>query len=224
MVTRPATRSAKRGAGTDLAPRVEPVQARAKATVERLLATTAELLEEVGVDGFTTNLLAERADVRIRTVYRYFPNKLAVIVAVTERNAEQERQMLNRISPLGDPEVPLEEAIDRLWDGYMRGAGKIAGFVAIRRALQATPELREVENRVNVRLAEELAVALRRRGIELPRRQMTALARTFVESTAALLDFAHLDGRPQQRALIRELKRMSTAYLQSYLEPPPRRR
>ena len=199
-----------------LAPRAEPIQARAKQTVEHLLTTTALLLEEVGIDRFTTNLLAQRADVRIRTVYRYFPNKLAVIVAAAERNAELERKMLNRASRLQDPKVTLARAMDGFYDAYVEGAAKIPGFVGIRRALQASPELREVENRVNQRLADEFGEALRRRGLRVPRARVWAVTRTFVEATAALLDFAHLDGKPHQRELLRELKRLSAAYLESY--------
>ena len=48
-------------------------------------ARSLVVLDEVGVDGFNTNLLAERAGVRVRTVYRYFPNKGALLAAV---NAE----------------------------------------------------------------------------------------------------------------------------------------
>ena len=65
--------------------RVSPRQARARETVARILDTAAVLLDEVGVDDFNTNLLAERAGVRVRTVYRYFPNKSAVILALAER-------------------------------------------------------------------------------------------------------------------------------------------
>jgi hypothetical protein len=60
--------------GPQLAPRARPQQARSQATVERLLQVSAELLEEVGVNGFNTNLLAQRAGVAVRAIYRYFPS------------------------------------------------------------------------------------------------------------------------------------------------------
>ena len=48
----------------------------------QILETAAELVDEVGVVGFTTNLLAERAGIRVRTIYRYFPSKLGVLNAL----------------------------------------------------------------------------------------------------------------------------------------------
>ena len=45
----------------EIEPRREPRQDRAKRTVERILATTAALLDELGFDRLTTNVVAERA-------------------------------------------------------------------------------------------------------------------------------------------------------------------
>ena len=39
----------------------------------------------MGVVAFTTNLLAERSGIRIRTIYRYFPSKLGILTALTVR-------------------------------------------------------------------------------------------------------------------------------------------
>ncbi|MCA9645888.1 MAG: helix-turn-helix transcriptional regulator, partial [Myxococcales bacterium] len=76
--------------------RVKPVQARAIQTVEHILRTAADLLAEVGVDQFNTNLLAERADVRVRTVYRYFLDKHAVILCLAERMYQRADESLTR--------------------------------------------------------------------------------------------------------------------------------
>ena len=59
----------------DFLPRKQPVQQRAKQRVERILDATAELLEGIGFDSITTNLIAERAGVDVASVYQYFPNK-----------------------------------------------------------------------------------------------------------------------------------------------------
>ncbi|MFV8816237.1 TetR/AcrR family transcriptional regulator [Haliea sp. E17] len=59
-----------------------PRQARAKKTYETILASAAELLVEVGVERISTNLIAERAGVTVPALYRYFPNKYAVIHAL----------------------------------------------------------------------------------------------------------------------------------------------
>ena len=47
------------------APRTLPLQTRSKATLEHLLATAMQILEQDGLEAFNTNLLAERAGVPV---------------------------------------------------------------------------------------------------------------------------------------------------------------
>ena len=60
----------------------KPRQERAKRTYEAILAAAAELLVEVGIERISTNLIAERAGITVPALYRYFPNKYAVINAL----------------------------------------------------------------------------------------------------------------------------------------------
>jgi AcrR family transcriptional regulator len=86
-----------------LEPRSLPVQERSRETVNRILETAAELVDEVGVIGFTTNLLAERAGIRVRTIYRYFPSKLGILCALMNYLDEDSTERLTQLSELGDP-------------------------------------------------------------------------------------------------------------------------
>ena len=61
-----------------------PRQARAKASVAVILEAAAQLLEAHGEAGFNTNVVAERAGVSIGTLYRYFPDKRAILAALAE--------------------------------------------------------------------------------------------------------------------------------------------
>ena len=65
-----------------------PRQARSRATVDAILEAAAQLLEVVGERGFNTNAVAERAGVSIGSLYRYFPNKRAVLAALARREME----------------------------------------------------------------------------------------------------------------------------------------
>ncbi|MGA7396193.1 MAG: TetR/AcrR family transcriptional regulator [Solirubrobacterales bacterium] len=75
----PATRTMRR----------EPVQARSQQRVELLLDTTANLVDAVGIEGVTTGLLSERAGVSIGSVYRFFPDRISLIRALSDRNFER---------------------------------------------------------------------------------------------------------------------------------------
>lgn len=65
-----------------------PVQGRSVARVQRMLDACAELVDEVGYEGLTTTLLAERAEVAIGSVYQFFPDKRAIVQALALRNME----------------------------------------------------------------------------------------------------------------------------------------
>lgn len=62
--------------------RTTPLQARSAARIAELLEACAGVVEEVGIEHVTTNLVAERAGCSIGTIYRYFPDRIAVIRAL----------------------------------------------------------------------------------------------------------------------------------------------
>ena len=66
-------------------PRKAPSQPRSAHTVEVMLEGAAHILEQHGLDGYTTNAIAARAGVSIGSLYQYFPTKDAVTVALIER-------------------------------------------------------------------------------------------------------------------------------------------
>lgn len=66
-----------------------PVQARSTARLTALLDAAARVVDEVGCERLTTAMVAERAGASIGTVYRYFPDRIAVLQALAERNLER---------------------------------------------------------------------------------------------------------------------------------------
>lgn len=66
-------------------PRKMPVQRRSAATVGFILDAAARILEERGLDGYTTNIIAERAGISIGTCYQYFASKEAITAALIAR-------------------------------------------------------------------------------------------------------------------------------------------
>lgn len=65
-----------------------PRQARAAETTAAILEGAAQILEAGGLAGFTTNAVAERAGVSIGTLYQYFADKNAILVALAKQQVE----------------------------------------------------------------------------------------------------------------------------------------
>ncbi len=81
--------------------RNEPVQARSTARLAALLDAAAQVVHEIGYERLTTAMVAERAGASIGTVYRYFPDRIAVLQSLAARNAER---MTDRVlAELRDP-------------------------------------------------------------------------------------------------------------------------
>ena len=65
--------------------RRRPKQARAQVTVDSILEAAVQVLERSGAAGLNTNSVAERAGVSIGTLYQYFPDKEAILLALARR-------------------------------------------------------------------------------------------------------------------------------------------
>jgi AcrR family transcriptional regulator len=202
----------------DLSPRVRPVQKRARETVDLILDTAGELLEQVGVDAFNTNLLAERAGVAVRSVYRYYPNKLAVIVALGERQAAEWESLFNGlVAVVADPEQDPLAAWEALLEAYVVFLEGKRGRSAIRRAMQALPELQETDRVNNDRLSQRIATALRARGVEVDEERLRVVGRLLLDTGDAAVDEA-LAVEPQvPAAIVEELKHMHRSYLSRFV-------
>ncbi len=109
-----ATEVTATSSGTNAGPlRRVPVQGRSVARVARMLDACAELVDEIGYEALTTTLLAERAGVAIGSIYQFFPDKRAVVQALTLRSLEAYLERLSgRLSASTFP---------HWWDGVDAG-------------------------------------------------------------------------------------------------------
>jgi AcrR family transcriptional regulator len=71
-----------------------PRQARSRATIEYLLEAAAQVFGERGYAA-TTNEIAARAGVSIGTLYQYFADKDALLLALAERHLDDARHQLS---------------------------------------------------------------------------------------------------------------------------------
>ena len=69
-----------------IGPRKSPSQERSRRTVDRILDAATRIFHEQGYTGATTNDIADEADISVGSLYQYFPNKDALLVALTQRH------------------------------------------------------------------------------------------------------------------------------------------
>lgn len=182
-----------------------PRQSRARDTVEVVLEAAAQVLEMSGEAGFNTNAVAERAGVSIGALYRYFPDKAAILRALALRETEAHRDAVLAVVEGERGEVAKDRAIIRAFVGAFAGrtrARRIAVSALLARADHA--ELAE-------RFAAAEAGLTDAQGRTLTRVQAFVLSRAVHGAMRA----AVLEGVDflESQAFEDELVRLSRAYL-----------
>ena len=222
---RTAAKRTARMRDTALDLRRAPLQSRGQATFDHILDATSRLIDELGLEGVNTNTIAKAAGVNIATLYQYFPNKRAVLLALFQRQAERRvstaRSLLAGIGR--SPDWP--DRIEAFVDGMARLRSELPGTAALMQAMRVDPELREYNLRAgdaaSTALAEELLEAGR-----LSRDDARIVARCMLEVNATLIDVWQQAFGGRNGRLLDELKQLHSRYLAPYLPEPatPKRR
>lgn len=110
--------------------RNRPRQARSIARVETLLDAAEEVFEEVGFDAATTNLVAERAEVPVGSLYRWFPDKSALAEALTDRYLDELQHLYAELTVGVEP----ADRIGHFLKGFLH---RLTATVRTQRALPA---------------------------------------------------------------------------------------
>ena len=168
-------------------PRARPVQVRGATTVTLMLDTAARLLEELGFERLSTNRICAEAGLTPPAIYRYFPNKYAVLKALGERLMERQNTALEDWLSAFDP-ADLAGSYRAMLEGQLAATRAEIGGLWIMRALHATPVLAAVRHeshaQVTAMLAQWIATAWPQADHAAVRRQV----RLMVEFGYALIE------------------------------------
>jgi len=192
----------------------KPQQQRAIETTNRILEAAYDIVAYDGYQALTTNSVAERADVNIRSVYRYFEDKNAIILHL----AQKERDM--RATKFGAQFRELDGAKDL--EAWVEGTLRIALNIrmsdpranSLYKILRALPEFSEFTRVADAEIAEGLGRAIRLRfpAISVKKSHYAAricydLAQSFINSAETAS--GKIDG------CFNETARAATLYLRS---------
>jgi AcrR family transcriptional regulator len=192
-----------------------PRQSRSKATFEQILDATAELLELKGLEAINTNAIARAAGINVATLYQYFPNKQAVLLALFKRFSTQRIDTASSsfagMSRSADWQAKVVATVDALFALRRR----LPGTAALMQAMRVYPELRayhrDTRAMVAQPLADEIAAASK-----VPMEEALLVANCAVEAHVAMLDFWQIETGGRDERIIGEVKQMVTRYLAPY--------
>lgn len=163
---------------------------------EELLEGAARVLARDGAAAFTTNHVAEAAGVSIGSLYQYYPNKVSLLLALHERDAEQVWDKLAGV--LDDERLPprarLDAAIQGFFDAEIAGNELHAALAEAQALISATPAFQEFESQVIEKLRAFLEKVVPQRSGEyefLARICFTVVTATGERAAVRRLDGAH---------------------------------
>lgn len=107
-----------------------PSQARSRERVERILDAAAQLVVTEGVDGLTTRSIADSAELPVASLYQYFADKEAVLLALCERDmAEMDDQVATDLAGLR--EISIATLVDTSMRAFVKVYHRRPAFMQI---------------------------------------------------------------------------------------------
>ncbi|GAA3742263.1 TetR/AcrR family transcriptional regulator [Leifsonia bigeumensis] len=201
--------------------RNEPVQARSTARLTSLLDAAAAAIDHVGFERLTTAMVAERAGASIGTVYRYFPDRIAVLQSVAARAVDRFSDRVR--TTLGSRQYGTWwDAIEALIDEGVDAFAKEPAFAALRFGDVLDLRPRENTRTGSSEVSDVLApVLVSRYGFKDDADLPFRLEVVFQLVDSLLARAFAFDARGDKQ-FIREAKRVAHSYLVSvYGEPTP---
>lgn len=168
--------------------RNRPTQKRSAQTFDLILETAAEILEEVGFDKLNTNLICERAGLTPPALYRYFPNKYAVLEELGEQlMSHQNQALLTWLDNANGGAVSIAD-IAQLLRGQLDVTRAQKGGKWIMRSLHSMPQLADVRLNSHKMMVRKITDRQLEQNPQADRAQLLRRNRITIESGYAILE------------------------------------
>ncbi|AYV47160.1 TetR family transcriptional regulator [Caulobacter flavus] len=200
--------------------KLRPTQARAQDTYEVVLVTAGELLIESGFEQLTTNAICKRAGLTPPALYRYFPNKYAILKELGDRLMRLQDEAVFAWMEAGGLEG--ETASERvaktaaLLTDVIDMTRRFPGGAAIGRALRAVPMLQQLRFASRDMVAGQFGEVLAGRFPSAPAARIRTATRMMVELTYAATEMAVEEPGEDAQALAREIGRLFDCYFETF--------
>ena len=186
--------------GVELDRKRAPTQTRALETCERILDAAANLLGEVGIERLSTNLICERAGLSPPALYRYYPNKYAVLAELGVRLMMRQNELLKEWAAPATMKLPaarFEQRIRQLFLDTLEVTRQATAGEWITRALRAVPSLAPVRIESHEHVTGLLVAAFAVAWPVVPQARVRLVSRLAIEAMYSaqelLVDDATLD-------------------------------
>jgi AcrR family transcriptional regulator len=197
--------------------RKKPLQARSRARVAGILKAAGSLLGEVGYDGLSTNLIAERAQVPVGSIYQFFEGKDDIVAALVEQFQDRILRLVSERLDVATAVRDRRAFIAGVVDGIAGIQAEASAFVCVFSGSQTHARFDSLARELRRTLTRHLDRVFAEAFPRLPKDDRGRMLAAWSDITGAMI--ANLDrSKPGERGkLLEELKTILGAYLDAKL-------
>jgi AcrR family transcriptional regulator len=186
--------------------------------VNHILNVADEVFAEMGFEAATTIEIAARAKMSVGSLYRFFPDKAAILKALAGSYLEQLQEAIAKLHTEEAVHLPLTVYVDRASDAFNQFFIEHPGFRSVFvHSHGASSEVLTMQAEVDRQIAKQLAAfyALRTPSLKPEECELIALVTVAMVSKLHVLSLSR-DEAFQERVMA-EIRKLLLAYLQLYL-------
>lgn len=198
---------------TKVSMRRAPKQERGQRRIAKVLDAAAQEFARVGFDAATTNAIARRARTSVGSLYQFFPNKEAILNALTEHYLAEIRALHAVILSDQAAQLPLSAFVDQLVDRLADFHAAHPGFLSLFYGSPTSPHLAAAAERLQRECVggAEATMSVRLPHLSAARRRLHATIN--VQVVRALLPLAAAAGPEGRAEVLTEIKKVLLRYM-----------
>ncbi|MEO0537818.1 MAG: TetR/AcrR family transcriptional regulator [Cyanobacteria bacterium P01_A01_bin.123] len=199
--------------------RRQPKQARSQERVKQILDVSEQLFLEIGYDATTTRAIAARAKVSVGSLYQFFPDKEAILKALSIRYMQTQYQRFLDLHTSEAVTLPLRSYVNQMIDVFDQFYTDYPGSRAIFEQLLNTITWSAIEkiDDFDYQVVDELARFFHARKPSLSMTKCERIAMVITKSITELLWLSLSGDQGFRQELVAETKLLTLSYLQQYL-------
>jgi AcrR family transcriptional regulator len=196
--------------------RKPPIQARSRERLRRVLDAADEVLAADGAAAFTTTRVAARAGVPIGSVYRFFPDKEAIVEALAVRYWSDLEDLVAGVAEADQIEI-VDDPVGAVLDVLIAGFRSSPGFLALWYGGLRTEQVRDATRPTRTAIARSIERIFARHWPDASPPTRARVAEMAVLAGDGLLREAFRRDRRGDRAVLNESKVMLRSYIEARL-------
>ncbi len=195
--------------------RRQPRQERGQRRIEGLLDAADRVFASVGFEAATTNAIAREAGASVGSLYQFFPDKEAILRALTARYRAALHELHDRVFTEETARLPLPQLYDKVVETLAAFHREHPGFRPLLFGSTTSPALSAAAASLHQECVARVEMMMARGLPEASAARRRLLAEMNVTALKALLPLAESGDERYRAEVLGEIKRMLHAHMQA---------